>query len=226
MKMENSKVSKWIDVSQPIGDGMICWPGRRPPDHNWEKQIVDGDHCNTSIWTLSAHTGTHIDAPLHFVNGGKSIDLISPDLLIGKCRVVDLEGAGNLGNSKPSGLELAQGKSYCGESRLLIRTRPSMVDDKYAHHGALLSLETARMLIDSGLVLIGTDRLSVDDTQSDDYAVHHFLLQAGCIIIEGLSLEGLDSGWYQMIALPLRLEGAEASPARVFLSTSIENSGK
>ena len=183
---------------------MLCWPGRRPPDRIWEKLLADGDHCNVSRWTLNAHTGTHIDAPLHFVEGGASIDQISPDALVGSCRVIDL----------------AQAETVRGQARLLIRSSHSATSDEYAEHGAIMSSEAARVLVESGLVMIGTDRLSVDDSRSTDYPLHHLFLEAGCIIIEGLSLAGIDPGPYQLIALPLRMEGAEASPARVLVSAA------
>lgn len=197
-------MSDWIDITRPVGDEMLCWPERRLPDRVWEKQLSQGDHCNVSRWTLNAHTGTHIDAPMHFVEGGASIDQISPDVLVGPCRVIDL----------------AQAETVRGEARLLIRSSHSAPSDTYADHGAIMSSEAARVLVESGLVMIGTDRLSVDDSRATDYPLHHLFLEAGCIIIEGLSLTGIDPGPHQLIALPLRMEGAEASPARVLLSAA------
>jgi len=211
-------VSKWIDITRPIGDSMLCWPGRRPPDHLWEKQLMNGDHCNVSRWTLNAHTGTHMDAPLHFVGGGNSIDQVPPDVLVGSCRVIDLEGTNDPGEFR---LDRTQAEALCGEARLLIRSSHSAPADEYAEHGAIMSAEAARMLLESGLVMIGTDRLSVDDSRATDYPLHHLFLEANCIIIEGLSLANINPGSYQLIALPLRLEGAEASPARVLLSADI-----
>ena len=88
-----------------------------------------------------------------------------------------------------------------------------------------MSREAARILIESGLVIIGTDRLSVDDSQASDYGVHKLFLEANCVIIEGLSLADVDPGWYHLVALPLRFEGAEASPARILLSPTANPSG-
>ena len=200
---------------------MVCWPGRRPPDHIWEKRLADGDHCNVSRWTLNAHTGTHIDAPLHFAKDGISIDQISPDVLVGPCRVIDLGDAGGTTGSGSAVLDGAQVEAVRGESRLLIRTSHSTAGAEYAAHGAIMSPEAARMLIESGLVVIGTDRLSVDDSPATDYSLHHLFLEANCIIIEGLYLARINPGPYQLVALPLRFEGAEASPARVLLSPTV-----
>jgi len=206
-------MSQWIDITRPVGDDLLCWPGRRPPEHTWEKRLVEGDHCNVSKWILNAHTGTHIDAPLHFFDGGASIDQISPDILAGPCRVIYLEPG-------CAQLNATQVEEFCGEARLLIRTSHSAPGNAYADHPALMSAAAATVLVESGLVMIGTDRLSVDDSPPTDYSLHHIFLGAPCIIIEGLSLAGIEPGRYEVFASPLRLEDAEASPARVFLSPS------
>jgi arylformamidase len=175
-------------------------------------RVEDGDVCNVSEWVLNAHTGTHIDAPLHFVEGGGSVDRISPDVLVGSCRVIELEAI--------NGASLEQAQDLRGESRLLIRSNYAAIGEAYAEHDALMSAKVAQMLVESGLQLIGTDRLSVDDTSSTDFPLHHILLGAKCVIIEGLNLAGVAPGRYRLLALPLRMEGAEASPARVLLSTA------
>jgi len=205
-------VSDWIDITQPIGESMPCWPGRRPPDISWEKRLEDGDHCNVSTWALNAHTGTHIDAPLHFVEGGHSVDRISPEVLMGSCRVIDHETV------QDPVLDRGQLEGLRGESRLLIRSGHSASNEAYAEHDALMSVEVAQMLVDSGLRVLGTDRLSVDDSGGTDFTLHHLFLGANCVIIEGLCLAHVDPGRYQLLALPLRMENAEASPARVLLS--------
>lgn len=197
-------MSRWIDITRPMGADLQCWPGRQPPGIRWEKRLEDGDHCNVSHWTLNAHCGTHMDAPLHFVEGGSSIDRISPDVLVGSCRVIDLE--------------TVEAEDLCGESRLLIRSGHSAASEDYAEHEALMSAATAQRLVASGLQIIGTDRLSVDDSQGSEFALHHIFLGATCVIIEGLSLANVEPGRYRLLALPLRMEGAEASPARVLLS--------
>jgi arylformamidase len=196
-------VSRWIDITRPMGDGMQCWPGRQPPGLSWEKRLEDGDHCNASRWTLNAHSGTHMDAPLHFVEGGNSIDQISPDVLVGSCRVIDLQ--------------TVEAEDLRGESRLLIRSAHSASGGVYAGHDALMSADTAQMLVAAGLQMIGTDRLSVDDSRGTDFALHHIFLGGNCVIIEGLSLAHVEPGRYRLLALPLRMEGAEASPARTLL---------
>lgn len=208
-------MSAWIDITRPVDGQLLCWPGRTPPRHTWEKRIADGAHCNVSVWELNAHTGTHIDAPLHFVDGGRSIDLIPPDVLIGECAIID---ARESGAATPLGT--AEIEACCGQARILVRTGHSDIrpGGAYAQHGPLLTPEAAGLLLEGGLQLIGTDRLSVDGSDGQDFTLHHQLLGAGCVIVEGLALASVSSGIYTLCVLPLLLAGAEASPARALLA--------
>ncbi len=194
---------------------MICWPGREPPRRSWEKKITEGHHCNVSSWELSSHTGTHIDAPLHFFDDGESIDRIPPEILIGECRVIESA----LGGEYTLSLEDV---SPCrGVKRILVRSSHSRLEDErsYPHHPQLFTPDAARFLLEGGVRLIGTDRLSVDDSKGESYSLHHLFLESGCVLLEGVNLEMVEPGRYSLYALPLRLSGAEASPARAFLST-------
>jgi len=102
---------------------------------------------------------------------------------------------------------------------LLFRTQHSETSDGgiYQAHGALLTQEAASLLIEGGMRLLGTDRLSVDDSRGDQLSVHHLVLEAGCVIVEGLQLANVTPGQYSLIAAPLRLTNTEASPVRAFL---------
>ena len=82
-------MTHFIDITRPLTENLISWPGRLPPEHHWDKRIAQGDHCNASFWKMSAHSGTHMDAPLHFIEGGRAIDQIPPDVFIGVCTVID-----------------------------------------------------------------------------------------------------------------------------------------
>jgi arylformamidase len=192
----------WIDVTRPMDQNLICWPGRTPPRIAWTKRVDRGDHCNVSAWELIAHTGTHIDAPRHFVEGGTTIDQVSPEVLIGPCQVVT-DGA-------------YDANTLVGAARVLVRTGYSRIRE-FEHHPALMHVDAARALLRGGMRLIGTDRLSVDDTQTATFELHHLLLGSGCVIIEGLNLDPVADGAYEIVAMPLRMVGAEASPARVLL---------
>ena len=204
-------MTTWRDITRPMDDTLVTWPGRARPARRWEKQIATGDHCNVSVWELSAHSGTHMDAPLHFVAGGQPIDQVPPETFIGECQVIDL--------TAPSAtlLEERQAQSYAGAKRLLLKTRPHANGPAYEPHGPLLTEAAARLLVASGLRLIGTDRLSVDDSQGKSFALHELLLGAGCVIVEGLRLHTIAAGTYELYAAPLRFSGAEASPIRALL---------
>ena len=202
-------MSSWLDITRPLDDTLAPWPGRARPRHRWDRRLAAGDHCNVSFWEISAHAGTHMDAPLHFVEGGQAIDQIPPDVFIGACRVVELAAP----------LDEPAARRYAGVQRLLIKTAHSQSSSEagYADHEALLTEPAAALLLDRGLRLIGTDRLSVDDSRGRSFRLHQMILGAGCVIVEGLLLAGAREGDYTLSAAPLRLTGTEASPIRALL---------
>jgi arylformamidase len=206
-------VSEWIDITRPVDETLVTWPGRSRPARRWEKSLAAGDHCNVSSWEWNAHSGTHVDAPLHFMEKGLSIDQIPPDIFLGECRVVELAPD----NFSP--LDEKDARRYAGAKRLLVKTghsRPSS-ERLYGAHEMLMTENAAALLLESGLTLVGTDRLSVDDSKGRSFGLHHLFLGAGCVIVEGLLLTDIREGAYDLSALPLRLGGAEASPIRALL---------
>lgn len=206
-------MSEWIDITRPVDETLITWPGRSRPTRQWEKSLAAGDHCNVSSWEWNAHSGTHVDAPLHFIERGHSIDQIPPDLFLGDCQVVELAP----GNFAPMDEKAA--RRYAGTKRLLVKTGHSLPSPErfYEAHEMLMTENAASLLLESGLMLIGTDRLSVDDSKGRSFGLHRLFLGAGCIIVEGLLLTDIKEGAYYLSALPLRLSGAEASPIRALL---------
>ncbi|GMQ78660.1 MAG: hypothetical protein BMS9Abin02_1187 [Anaerolineae bacterium] len=154
-----------------------------------------------------------MDAPRHFIDGAASIDQIPPEVFFGDCTVVDLR-------QEPDALlDIELASRYIGVKRLLLRTHHSFqeVDGVYQAHDRQLSPAAASLLLESGLGLLGTDRLSVDDSEGRDYALHRQILGAGCVILEGLFLPGVSPGDCFLYAAPLLLPGMEASPIRAFL---------
>ena len=206
-------MSTWIDITRPVDETLVTWSGRSRPLHRWEKRLTAGDHCNVSFWQMSAHSGTHMDAPLHFIEGGKSIDQVPPDVFIGECQVVDRAAL------RSSVLDENTAQRYAGAKRLLIKTSHSQLhpDGRYEAHAALMSEQAANVLLAGGLILIGTDRLSVDDSEGNSFSLHHRFLGAGCVIVEGLLLCDIREGSFFLSATPLLLTGTEASPVRAFL---------
>jgi arylformamidase len=206
-------MTRFVDITRPVDETLALWPGRRRPGHRWEKRIADDHHCNTSVWEMNAHSGTHMDAPLHFIEGGTPIDQVAPQVFVGPCVVVSLREV------ESQMMDEALAARYRGEQRLLIRTHHSEVSQPggYAPHERLLTQAAAALLLESGLQLLGTDRLSVDDSGGRDFTLHRQLLGAGCVILEGLLLTDVTPGSYQLYAAPLRLSGTEASPVRALL---------
>ena len=205
-------MSSWIDITRPYDETLPVWPGRTPPQHRWERSLAAGDHCNASHWQASAHSGTHMDAPLHFIAAGKPIDEIPPEVFIGPCELIDLSDEQKI-------LDENIARRLAGVKRLLVRTTHSQPQSgkAYPPHGALATVAAIDVLIASGLLLIGVDRLSVDDSGGGDFALHRRLLGAGCVIVEGLSLSHVTPGSFTLYAAPLRLTGTEASPVRAYL---------
>ena len=188
-----------IDVSVPVRPGMITYPG--DPEVRLERvsSIADGDLANLSRLDLGVHSGTHVDAPLHFVEGGASVETLPLDVLVGPCVVVD-------------GLDAAAVPR--GAERVLFKTRNSRLweRDEFSEDFVALDGEAARALVERGVRLVGIDYLSIGDEEA-----HQALLGAGVVAIEGLDLREVDPGEYRLVCAPLKLEGAEGAPARVLL---------
>lgn len=206
-------MSGWVDITRRYDESLLLWPGRALPECLWEKRIDGGHHCNVSTWKINAHTGTHMDAPLHFYDDGKSIDQIAPETFVGACHVIDLA------KKKQTPLEEKDVQSLTGCERLLIKTAHSQPNagGGYPAHEALMTPAAIALLVKHGLVLLGTDRLSVDDSRGESYALHNAILGGGAVIIEGLMLSEVQPGEYQLYAAPLKLGGGEASPVRALL---------
>jgi arylformamidase len=196
---------KWYDVSRPLCGEMLVYPGDLKPVFHQKKP----GYYRISDLHMSSHTGTHIDAPTHYLDQGDSIDTVPFESLIGGCRVVDVSNAG----SRITEAHLA-GKIE-GAERLFLKTTFSG-KDIFLEDYPCLSLDAAVFITSCGIRCIGIDSPSIESFICDG-SVHRELLNAGCIIIELLDLSEIRSGEYEMVALPLRLKGLDGSPSRVIL---------
>jgi arylformamidase len=196
---------KWYDVSRPLSMDMLVFPGDIHPTFHQEKP---GEYRISDLH-LSSHTGTHIDAPTHYLEAGDSIDTVPFDNLIGRCRVVDVSSAG----STITKTDLA-GK-IDGAERLLLKTTFSG-RDFFEENYPCLSQDAAEFVTSCQIRCIGIDSPSIESFECDG-SVHRELLGARCLIIELLDLSEIGPGEYEMIALPLRLKGLDGSPSRVIL---------
>jgi len=197
---------KIYDATHPLSEDGYCYPGDPPVVFEPQKT---GDIHITGI-RMGSHSGTHIDAPLHYLPGGQSIDQIPPDLSIGPCLLMDIPQG-------PFSVDLT-GSPLVGTSRLILRSGWSASHpDTYGY----LTEEGARWMVEQGIAVIGTDAPSIESPEGDG-SVHRILLRAGVGIIELLRLDTIPEGVYMMVALPLLLKGIDGSPARVLLIDSEE----
>ena len=210
MMMDNTG---WIDVSVPLRDAMVHWPGDPPVSIRRARSIDAGDHVNISELSMGAHTGTHMDAPLHFLANGKGIDSLPLATVMGRARVLEIEDGESI---KP--VELARYDIKENE-RILFKTENSpeaWKSSEFVTKFVYISDEAADFLVEKGVSLVGVDYLSVGAASGGSY-VHQALLKAGIWLIEGLDLTNVKPGRYDLVCLPLKLVGGDGAPARAVL---------
>lgn len=203
------------DVSVPIRDGGLVYPGNPPIHIELQQAIAKGAGANVSHVDFGSHTGTHVDAPRHFFDAGAGVDQIPLDVLIGQAMVV---GFGDDVRAVTRGdLERFD---LTGVERLLLRTRNStyLTQDPAFHQDyTYLAPDGAEHLVAHGVKLVGIDYLSIEQFHSGHHRTHLTLLGAGIVIVEGLNLDGIADGRYELCCLPLRLVGCDGAPARAVL---------
>ncbi len=210
---------KLHDVSILISEDIPVWPNDPGISMDLTRSIARGDNANVTRLNMGVHTGTHIDAPFHFEPNKATIDQLSLDVLIGPCRVFEIpEISKAIG---PSDLEKLDFENHI---RVLFKTRNSKLwkngERVFKKDFVHMQLEGAKFLIDQSIKLVGIDYLSIENYGSLDHATHHLLLRNNVVILEGLDLSRVSPGDYELIALPLKLKGADGSPARVVLRES------
>lgn len=204
---------KIYDVSLTVHPGIPVYPGDPAVQREVYKTIEGGDPYNISAVNLQGHTGTHVDAPLHFIANAQSVDRILPEVLVGEVRLVQLPAAERIDRSTLERLDLQ------GVKRLIIGCRNSelLTKNSFDPDYAYITGDAAQYMVELGIILVGLDYLSVDDFHSEKQPAHHILLGAGVIIVEGLYLTGVPADDYEMMCLPVKIEGGDGAPARVFL---------
>ncbi len=201
------------DISQTLTDKIAVWPGDQRFRVRWSMQLRRGDACNVSAVTMSVHTGTHLDAPYHFDDAGHDIAGVTLRNCIGPARVVPVpDELQDINGAFLERLDLS------GVERLLFRTRASrMPPDKFPRDYPCLTKDGAEFLGRCGLLLVGTDGPSMDAFDSKTMTCHKILLSHGIAILEGVRLEHVPPGDYELICLPLKLAGLDGSPVRAIL---------
>jgi arylformamidase len=207
---------KLIDITVPIDSRLATYPGNTPFALDAIKRIANGDSSNVSTLRLSAHAGTHVDAPRHFFDDGTGVEALPLEMLCGRTRVVELTTRRAVTAEDLAGVDLRE------DVRILLKTHNSRLWGSPEFHQDFIGMTEggARFLVDRGVKVLGVDYLSVEQYKAPGAPAHHVLLGAGTIVIEGLNLRDVEPGSYEMFCLPLPVVGADGAPARVILRRS------
>ena len=205
-------MSKLWDISPPVNSGSPVFPGDTPFTLQWAARMGPGCPVNVSTLTLSPHTGAHADAPLHYGDEGAAIGLVPLEPFIGRCRVIHAIGCGPL-------VLMAHLQHALQDlpARVLVRTYARMPQDRFDDDLPAYAPDTVRALADRGVRLIGIDSASIDPASSKSLDSHQVIRQRGLRVLENLLLDDVPEGDYELIALPLKLTTACASPVRAIL---------
>lgn len=207
---------KLIDVTVPLDSNLPVYPGNARFEIEPVKRMARGDSSNVSTLHLSAHAGTHVDAPRHFFDEGAGTDRLPLELLFGRTLVVEVRTRAGIGPEELSNVDLSE------TIRVLFKTVNSRLwaSAEFRSDYVGITAEGAKHLIDRGVKVVGVDYLSVEVFKTPGAPAHRALLGAGTIVIEGLNLLDVEPGYYDMFCLPLRVVGCDGAPARVVLRRS------
>jgi arylformamidase len=210
-------VTTWKDISVLVEPDLAPYPRNPAVAILPALRRANGDTSNVSEIRMGTHTGTHVDAPSHDTDGAATADQIALDILVGEAWVVDARGIA--GHLDASALERLWPSDRV--ERLLVRTANSdhwdHPADPYPTDFVGLLPDAAALLVERGVRLVGTDGLSIEPYCTPGRPTHAVLVEAEVVVVEGLDLRGVEAGRYQLICLPLRLRGADGSPARAIL---------
>lgn len=211
-------MSRIIDISQQISPEIAVWPGDTRFDSFWVMRMANNDSVNVGSVTMSLHTGSHADAPFHFNDTGATIEKCNLSAYIGTAVVIDICASLSAGNEFAITEELLRPLLSEKTERLLVKTGTGSMKT-FPERFAYFSADAARLLADMNLKLVGIDTPSVDYVDSKKLEAHHIFGSADIRILENLVLEHVSAGSYELIALPLKLSGMDASPVRAILRT-------
>lgn len=204
-----------IDISVPMHSKMPMWPGSAGFRLTHTRRIRDGNSSNISKVEFDIHVGTHVDAPLHFLENGNPIEKLDLEVMVGPAVVADLSNLKSITANDLEALNL-----QTGIERLLLRTNNSRLIanevNEFSEDFVALTADAAQWVVNRGIRLIGIDYLSIQ-RYSDDSLTHIILFSAGVIVVEGLNLLEVEAGNYELICLPLKIIGAEGAPSRAIL---------
>ena len=198
------------DISQKLHAGVPVWPGDTAFEQVDTWQIGDGSPVNVSALTMSTHTGAHADAPLHYDASAPDIASVDLNAYLGECMVIDLRDS-------QQAIQPDELPDLCGATRVLFRTYEHFPHDAWTEEFKSIAAETIVRLAESGVKLVGIDSPSIDPQNSKTMDAHKAVLKADMRILEGLVLDDVPEGRYELIALPLPIVNGDASPVRAVL---------
>lgn len=207
---------KIYDITNAISAETPIYKGDPGVEISAFKSIAGGSTANVSQVAMGVHTATHVDAPNHFIDGAKRVHQLDPQKLVGPCRVVEVP-------DDVVGIEPSHVGNIDGVKRVLFKTRNSAFWDHpelgFRSDFTYLTPDTARLLVDNGIVLVGIDYLSIEKSGSPGHPVHVTLLEKEVVILEGVDLRVVPAGDYELMCLPLKYDGGtgDGAPARTFL---------
>lgn len=201
------------DLSPTIRPELPVWPGDTPYSTRLVCSLAEGATVNLSAFTATAHLGSHADAPLHTEPRGDGISEMPLDCYVGRCRVVRVPPQPLIEPRHLDGIDLGS------PSRILFKSESVRDRKTFPERFTALSPELAGLLVSRGVRLVGMDTPSVDPFDSTTLEAHHVLFRGGVAILESLVLDGVPEGIYELIALPLKIAGLDASPVRAVLRT-------
>ena len=207
-------MSRIYDISVPIRTGGLVYPGNPEIDVSLQQAVAKGAGANVSFVRFGSHTGTHADAARHFFDDGQTVDQIPLDRLIGPALLLGFPD-----DLRAVGADDLKKHDLKGQTRILLRTRNSalLAQREFAKDYTYLAPDGAQYLVDNGVELVGIDYLSIEQFHSGHHKTHRTLLEKSVVILEGLDLSVPAPGQYQLICLPLRIEGCDGAPARAVL---------
>ncbi len=198
----------WIDITRSLSPDTAVWPEDQPVEWAWTARHEEGSSVNLGAIRTTVHAGTHADAPLHTESRGTTIDHVNIDPYVGPAEVIHVRG----------GAVTEADVAAVTQKRVLFRTSASdLSDSDWPERVTAISPGAIHTMNDRGVVLVGTDAPSIDPLDSKTLDAHHALFDAGMLNLEGLLLRDVDAGTYSLIALPLKIQGADGSPVRAIL---------
>lgn len=202
-----------IDISLPIERGMVVYEGDPGVDIAPHALMARGAPADVSRLSLGSHTGTHVDAPAHFLPGGATVDQLPWEALVGPALVAAVGGDALIGREELEPLPLS------GHTRLLLKTANSALWAlaRFSRDYVALDRDAARYLVEQGIRLVGIDYLSIEPWRSPGHPVHRLLLEAGVVILEGLCLAHVEPALFELVCLPLPVKGLDGAPCRAIL---------